>query len=113
MRVNEVNPMVLRGVVDRLLSIIFEKSQQSDKAPSDWKKGNITPVFKINEKEDHRNYQPVSLTSVFGKIMEQILLGAMSRYMNGRKMIPDSQHGFRMGKSPLNYLLAFYNEVME
>lgn len=80
---------------------------------SDWKKGYITPIFKKNKEEDPGNYQPISLTSVLGKIMEQILLGAMSRHMNDRKVIPGSQHGFRMSKSPLNYLLAFYSEVME
>lgn len=80
--------------------------------PSDWKKGKVTPIFKKNEK-DHRNYQPVSLTSVFDKIMEEILVEAMSSHVNGRKEIPDRQNSFRMYKSPLNFLLVFCNEVIE
>lgn len=76
------------------LMITFGRSWRSGEVPEDCRKANVTPVFKKDKKEDPRNYCPVSMTSVPGKVMKCLFLDAISVCMDDRKEISNSQHGF-------------------
>ena len=86
---------VLRELADevmKIFSMIFEKSWQSGKVPGDWKKGNIIPSLKKVKKDGPGNYQTVSLTSMLGKTMEQILLEDMVRHIESREVTREKQY---------------------
>lgn len=94
-------------IIARPLTIIFERLWRSGEVPEDWKKANVTPVFKKGEREDTGNY---SLTSISGKMMEQLILEATSKHMEDKKVI-SSQHGFNKRPSCLTSQIAFYDET--
>ncbi|GAB0181361.1 mitochondrial enolase superfamily member 1 [Grus japonensis] len=99
----------LADIVARPLSIIFEKLWRSGDIPEDLKKAHVTPIYKKSLKEDPGNYRPISLTSIPGKVMEQILLGAITSQM--KHVIGKSKRGFTKDKLCLTSLIAFYNKV--
>uniref|UniRef100_A0A674JBT0 Patatin like phospholipase domain containing 7 n=1 Tax=Terrapene triunguis TaxID=2587831 RepID=A0A674JBT0_9SAUR len=83
-----LHPRVLKELADVIaepLAIIFENSWRSGEVPDDWKKANVVPIFKKGKKEDPGNYRPVSLTSVPGKIMEQVLKESIMKHLEERK----------------------------
>jgi len=67
----------LAEVIARSISIIFGKLWGTGQVPEGWRKANVTSVFKKSEKEEPGNYRLVRLASIPGKVMEQLIFGAM------------------------------------
>ncbi|GAB0186491.1 mitochondrial enolase superfamily member 1 [Grus japonensis] len=109
-----IHPRVLRELVEvptKPLSIIYQQSWLTREVPGDWKLANVTPIYKKGQKEDPGNYRPVSLTSVPGKVMEQIILSVIMQHIQDNQMIRPSQHGFMKDRSCLTNLI-FYDKII-
>ncbi|KAF1590602.1 UNVERIFIED_CONTAM: hypothetical protein FQV16_0005669, partial [Eudyptes robustus] len=109
-----IHPRVLRELAEVLtkpLSTLYQQSWLTGQVPVDWRLANVTPIYKKGRKEDPGNYRPVSLTSVPGKVMEQIILSAITWHVQGNQAIRPSQHVFMKGRSCLTNLISFYDKV--
>ncbi|KAK4826240.1 hypothetical protein QYF61_006592, partial [Mycteria americana] len=114
MRPDEIHPRVLRELAEVLtkpLSILYQQSWLTGEVPIEWRLANVTPIYKKGQKEDPGNYRPVSLTSVLGKVMEQIILRAITRHVQDNQVVRPSEHEFMKGRSCLTNLISFYDKV--
>ncbi|GAB0188265.1 mitochondrial enolase superfamily member 1 [Grus japonensis] len=114
MRPDRIHPRVERKLAEVLtkpLSIIYQQSWLTGEVPVNWKLANVSPIYKKGCKEDLGNYRPVSLTSVLGKVMEQIILSAIMQHVQDNQVIRPSQHRFMKGRSYLTNLISFYDKV--
>ncbi|KAK4807414.1 hypothetical protein QYF61_001177 [Mycteria americana] len=105
-----IHPRVLRELADVLtkpLSVIYQQSWLTEEVPVDWRSENVMPIYKKGWKEDPGNYRPVSLTSVLGKVVEQIILSAIMWHVQDNQVIKPSQRGFRKGRSYLANLISY------
>ena len=59
------------------LTILFQNSMKSSCYPFIWKRSNIIPLHKKNDKQLVKNYRPVSLLPIFGKIFEEIIFNRL------------------------------------
>ena len=87
------------------LLYIYTKSITSGIVPRDWKKANVTAIFKKGDKAMPCNYRPISLTSHVCKVVESIVRDSIIDHVRRYKLIKDSQHGFSKGRSCLTNLL--------
>ena len=114
MGLDGIHPRVLREPVEVLtkpLSVIYQLSWLTREVPLGWKLANVTPIYKKGWKEDVGNYRPVSLTLVPGKVMEQIILSAITWHVQDNQVIRPSQHPFMKSRSCLTNLISFYDKV--
>lgn len=72
---------------------------------------NVTAVFKKDKEENGGNYKSVGLILTLGKVMEQLALVTISRHIKDKKGNRNSHHRFTKGKSFLNNLMNFNNEM--
>ncbi|CAL4076678.1 unnamed protein product, partial [Meganyctiphanes norvegica] len=85
---------------------IFRDSMQSGETPEDWRRANVTPIFKKGDRNDPANYRPVSLTSQVCKVMESIVKERVFDHLKSNNLLSEEQHGFREGRSCLSNLLT-------
>ena len=77
--------------------------------PELWKKANVTPVYKKDDKSKVKNYRPVSLLCIVSKIMERTIVDHVYEFV--RDDIHPMQHGFVKGKSCCTQLLEVFHNV--
>ena len=109
---DKIPAKVLKELSEELalpLTVLFSKSLEKGILPSDWKKAEITAIFKKGNKTDPGNYRPVSLTCIVCKVMEQFVRDTVVQHMSDHKMYSKCQHGFRTGRSCMTQL----TEVMD
>ena len=109
-------PILLHKCKEELaapLRSIMKKSLATSNVPQKWKTANITCIHKGGDKSLPINYRPVSLTSILAKLLERILRWYMILYLEVNNAFPESQHGFRSGRSTVSQLLEHYESIIE
>ena len=99
------------GIPPKLLKEMSTPLLEKGIVPSEWKKANITLLFKKGSRNKPENYRPVSLTSVLCKLLETLIRDHMVEFLVKHKLINTSQHGFLKSRSCLTNLLYFFEEI--
>ena len=76
------------------LKILLVNSVNQAVFPSRWKKANVIPVHKKNEKCIVNSYWPVSLLSVASKIFEKAIYNNLLNYIERENLLNINQSGF-------------------
>ena len=72
---------------------------------------NVVPVHKKGDKQILKNYWPISLLPIAGKIFERFLYDRMFEIFIANNLISKNQSGFRAGDSCINQLCSITHEI--
>ena len=81
------------------LRLIFQSCFENGKFPSKWKKANVVPTYKKNNKQLVKNYRPISLLPICGKIFEYLIYNKLFHFFQENNLISPDQSGFKPGVS--------------
>ena len=93
------------------LEMIFKQALLTGMFPSEWKKVNIFPIHKKGDKQNIKNYRPVSVLPICGKIFERLVFNEMLIYLTANKLISKNQSGFQPGDSCINQVLSITHKI--
>ena len=76
-----------------------------------WKRANIVPIHKKNDKQIVSNYRPVSLLPICSKIFEKLIFNELFKFFEDNNLLSKHQSGFRPGDSCIYQLLAITHDI--
>lgn len=89
---------VLNCVADPLL-YMFNLSFTSGCVPQSLKVAKVIPLFKKGDKSSPSNYRPISLLSIFDKLLEKLMHKRLYIFLSKNSILHQYQFGFRKNHS--------------
>ena len=95
------------------LHLLFSSCIESGIFPPEWKKANVVPIHERDDKQNVKNYRPVSLLSIFGKTFERLIYSEMYSFVIENDLLSSNQSGFKQGDSCINQLLSITHDIYQ
>ena len=93
------------------LTHIINLSIKSKSFPSIWKKGKVTPIFKVGNNTMPRNYRPITILCAVSKVLERIVHEQLYAFLRTGGQLVGSQSGFRKGYSMMTCLVDVLDNI--
>ena len=74
---------------------------------------NVVPAHNKSDKQILKNYRPVSLLSICGKVFERLINNSLFEYFIENNLISPNQSGFKPGDSCTNQLISIMHEIYQ
>ena len=84
---------------------LIQEVWDTQKVPQDWKDASMVPLYKKGDRKDCGNYRGISLLSIVSKIFSRVLLNRLNIHITS-KVLPESQCGFRSGRSTIDMVFC-------
>ena len=72
----------------------------------------VIPVYKAKDRQSMSNYRPISLLSVFSKVLEKAVYIKLSKYLESNNILFNSQYGFRKHNSTIHGVAEFIQDTV-
>ena len=113
---DELHPRFIRDMADFIavpLTILFNRSMSEGYVPQRMKLAKVVPIFKGGSRIDPSNYRPISILSVFSKVLESLVSKSLNNFIISKKILHDKQFGFQAGKNTTDAIIAFVSHVQD
>ncbi len=101
---------LLKKIIAEPLEFLFNASFETGIVPIKLKSANVIPVYKKDSQFSLSNYRPISLLSIFSKLLEKLLCKGLN-FFEKEKILFDNQFGFRTNHSTDHAILSIIDKI--
>ena len=77
-------------VIAFYLTCIVNTSIVTGIFPTTWKHALVVPLFKSGDSNDFNDYRPISLLPILSKILERVVAGQLTQYLEANKLLSNT-----------------------
>ena len=104
---------ILKSLLSGPLTCLFNCSFSTGVVPSKLKVARVIPVHKNGPRAVISNYRPISLLSVFNKILEKLMYNRLITFLDKNQVLFNGQFGFRSNHSTLHAILLIADKIQK
>ena len=86
---------ILKEYLAKSLEVLFNCSFATGVVPMSFKLARVIPIFKKGSQTCVSNYRPISLLSIFNKLLEKLMYKRLISYIEKKDILSKAQFGFR------------------
>ena len=101
----------LKGILPIPLQLLFNRSFSTGLVPDQFKVARVVPIHKKRSSFLVSNYRPISLLSIFNKVIEKLMYNRIISYLEKFSILHNNQFGSRSKHSTTYALLHLTNKI--
>jgi len=95
------------------LTHIYNLSLRSGSFPYEWKLAKVKTLYKKGDKYDIQHCRPISIISVFAKLLERLMFNRFIPFLYENKILTEAQYCLRKGKCIETAVQSFIVKIQE
>jgi len=111
---DNIPAIVIKVIIPHILHILvhlFNMSLKYGIFPSAFKTAKVIPIPKSGDPALIVNYRPISLLTIFSKLLEKIVYNRLESHCINNNILSPSQFGFQKEKSTESALVSFTESI--
>ena len=101
----------LKGVLSIPLQLLFNCSFSTGIVPDQLKVARVVPIHKKGSSCLVSNYRPISLLSIFNKLIEKLMFNRIVSFLEKFSILHNNRFGFRSKHSTTHALLLLTDKI--
>ena len=93
------------------ITILIDRSINASTFPSLWKKANVVPIFKKDNRSIVSNYRPIFLLACTSKIVERQIYNQLYDFCLSNNLLSRKNSGFKKADGTINQLINLTDKI--